>query len=40
MIEDMILVTATGHENLSAAAPRTVAAIEREAARVQRGGNR
>jgi Xaa-Pro aminopeptidase len=30
MIEDMILVTETGHENLSAAAPKTVAEIERE----------
>jgi Xaa-Pro aminopeptidase len=28
MIEDMILVTPTGHENLSAAAPKTVADIE------------
>ncbi|MBI2071945.1 MAG: aminopeptidase P family protein [Gemmatimonadetes bacterium] len=28
MIEDMILVTATGHENLSAAAPKTVDEIE------------
>ena len=29
MIEDMILVTATGYENLSAGAPKTVAEIER-----------
>jgi Xaa-Pro aminopeptidase len=29
MIEDMIVVTVTGHENLSADAPRTVDAIER-----------
>lgn len=29
MIEDMVLVTPTGHENLSAAAPRAVADIER-----------
>lgn len=29
MIEDMILVTPTGHENLSAGAPKTVADIER-----------
>jgi len=28
MIEDMILVTASGRENLSVAAPKTVAAIE------------
>ena len=29
MIEDMILVTETGYENLSAAAPRTIAEVER-----------
>jgi len=29
MIEDMILVTPTGHENLSAAAPKRAAEIER-----------
>ena len=29
MIEDMILVTADGHENLSARAPRSVQEIER-----------
>jgi Xaa-Pro aminopeptidase len=29
MIEDMILVTATGHENLSASVPKTVNEIER-----------
>jgi Xaa-Pro aminopeptidase len=29
MIEDMILVTEDGHENLSARAPRTVEEIER-----------
>jgi Xaa-Pro aminopeptidase len=28
-IEDDILITATGHENMSAGAPRTVAEIER-----------
>jgi Xaa-Pro aminopeptidase len=33
MIEDMILVTATGHENLSAATPKRVAEIERIMAR-------
>lgn len=32
MIEDMILVTNTGYENLSAAAPKTVEGIERAAA--------
>jgi len=37
MIEDMILVTATGHENLSAAAPKRAADIERAMA-VSRGG--
>jgi Xaa-Pro aminopeptidase len=29
MIEDMILVTPQGHENLSSAAPKSVADIER-----------
>jgi len=29
MIEDMILVTATGHENLSASLPKRAADIER-----------
>ena len=33
MIEDVILVTAEGHENLSARAPKTVAEIERAMAR-------
>jgi Xaa-Pro aminopeptidase len=28
-IEDMVLVTATGHENLSAATPKTAADVER-----------
>jgi Xaa-Pro aminopeptidase len=34
MIEDVILVTEDGHENLSASAPRSVADIER----IMRGG--
>jgi Xaa-Pro aminopeptidase len=36
MIEDMILVTADGHENLSAGAPKTVADIEEAMARGRR----
>lgn len=36
MIEDMILVTETGYENLSAAAPKTVAEIERAMGRGRR----
>ena len=39
MIEDMILVTRTGHENLSARAPRSVADIERVMAEARRGAN-
>ncbi len=40
MIEDMIAVTATGHENLSAGIPKTVAEIERIMTPGRRGASR
>jgi Xaa-Pro aminopeptidase len=38
MIEDMILVTPTGHENLSAAVPKKASEIEREMRAARRVG--
>ena len=38
MIEDMILVTATGHENLSASTPKTAAEVERIMAEGRKSG--